>query len=175
MPATGPSQGSTCSQTRPGLLTLPQLPDGGGGGGPPPRPGTETPGRHTPVELSPVHQVEILPQETRVHGAFADLQLRLGVVVDVVDAHLLQDTKAPLRDGEEARQDRCLVGRHHRQLPGLFTAFTRWGTARVVFRVSKVPAFWGFPVSLDGTDRQASPPVTTSQVATSVRKKKTTG
>ncbi|XP_025779439.1 dopamine beta-hydroxylase [Puma concolor] len=83
--------------------------------------------------------VEILPQETRVHGALAKLQLRLGIVVDVVDAHLLQDTKAPLRDGEDARQDRCLVGRHHRRLPGLFTAFTRWGTARVVFRSQPGP------------------------------------
>lgn len=52
--------------------------------------------RPTP-EPSPVHEVEIFLQEAGVHGALAELQLRLGVVVHIVDAHLLQDAEAPLR------------------------------------------------------------------------------
>lgn len=43
---------------------------------------------HSP-EPSPVHEVEILLQEARVHGALAELQLCLGIVVHVVDTHLL--------------------------------------------------------------------------------------
>ena len=60
--------------------------------------------RARPMEPSPVHKVEVLLQEARVHGALAELQLCLGVVVHVVDAHLLQDPEAPLQDGEDARQ-----------------------------------------------------------------------
>lgn len=48
--------------------------------------------------------MEVLLQEARVHGALAELQPRLRVVVHVVDAHLLQDPKAPLQGGEDAGQ-----------------------------------------------------------------------
>ena len=61
-------------------------------------------GGHTPREPSPVHKAEVLLQEAGVHGALAEFQPRLRVVVHVVDAHLLQDPKAPLRGGGDARQ-----------------------------------------------------------------------
>lgn len=48
---------------------------------------------------APVHGVEILPQEAGVHRTLAELQLRAGVIVHVVDAHLLQDPEAALREG----------------------------------------------------------------------------
>ena len=57
--------------------------------------------RACPVEPSPVHEAEVLVQEARVHGALAELQLRLGVVVHIVDAHLLQDPEAPLQGGDD--------------------------------------------------------------------------
>ena len=61
-------------------------------------------GGHTPREPSPVHKAEVLLQEAGVHGALAEFQPRLRVVVHVVDAHLLQDPKAPLRGGGDGRQ-----------------------------------------------------------------------
>lgn len=54
-----------------------------------------------PVVPAPVHEVEILLQEARVHSALAELKLCLWVVVHVVDAHLLQDAEAALQDQEE--------------------------------------------------------------------------
>ena len=61
-------------------------------------------GGHTPRGPSPVDKVEVLLQEAGVHGALAELQPRLRVVVHVVDAHLFQDPKAPLPGGEDAHQ-----------------------------------------------------------------------
>jgi len=45
----------------------------------------------------PVHEVEVAVQVARIHGAFAQLQLRLGVVVHVVHAHLFHDAKPALQ------------------------------------------------------------------------------
>lgn len=50
---------------------------------------------------SPVHCVEVSLQEAVVHSTLAELQVRLGVVVHIVDTHLLHDPKPPLRERED--------------------------------------------------------------------------
>lgn len=103
----------------------------------------------TPREPSPVDEVEVFLQEARVHGTLAELQLRLGVVMHVVDAHLLQDAKAPLQGGEDA----VSTGSRARVLPSAFgfpvVRCTRslMAQRRGMCQVSKRPAPLDFPPS----------------------------
>lgn len=57
------------------------------------------PCREVPLHSKPlpVHEAEVAVQVARIHSAFAELQLGLGVVVHVVHAHLLHDAKPALR------------------------------------------------------------------------------
>lgn len=82
-----------CPWAFPGFLLLPRSLTGPGSLCTGDRDGERS--RPTP-EPSPVHEMEIFLQEAGIHGALAELQLRLGVVVHIVDAHLLQDAEAPL-------------------------------------------------------------------------------
>lgn len=50
---------------------------------------------------SPVDCMEVFLQEAVIHSALAELQLRLGVVVHIVDTHLLHDPKPPLQERED--------------------------------------------------------------------------
>lgn len=49
------------------------------------------------VRVLPVNEVKVFLQVSGVNVALAELQLSAGVVVDVVNAHLLHDAKTSLR------------------------------------------------------------------------------
>lgn len=61
----------------------------------------------------PVHKVEVPVQVARIHSAFAQLQLGLGVVVHVVHTHLLQDAKPSLWHRQEGGGSRVWGHRAH--------------------------------------------------------------
>lgn len=61
----------------------------------------------------PVDEVEVAVQVARIHSAFAQLQLGLGVVVHVVHTHLFQDAKPSLwhrQEGDGSGPWLCPVG-----------------------------------------------------------------